>query len=240
MQPYIGITGIAREEEARLLALLAPRRDRPVMVGYALTPSSLVDRPISPRYVSLELLPELLSLTRSHYNVIHYSSRAEESLAALTRILSFDDIYEQGLCRGLQLNTRMTSCELFTLKDRFPALEVIFPLPIPERERWWSVIEEVALHPVDAFLIDPSGGRGLPFPLEVSARLYCDLRAVTGLPGGFAGGFTPNNVHKRVTALRTLVGDDFSIDIETGVRTNDLLDARKVTEYALGARRGFS
>lgn len=75
-----------------------------------------------------------------------------------------------------------------------------------------------------AVLWDRSGGRGLaesgwPPPLS--------------LPTGFAGGISKHNALAAITALKRKesINDEFWIDLESGVRTDDRFDLEKVVQF---------
>ncbi len=73
----------------------------------------------------------------------------------------------------------------------------------------------------NSLLFDPSGGRGLePFRWP---------RAPLGVRIGYAGGINPENVLQVLGDLAQ-VADEFSIDMESGVRTDDVFDLAKVRE----------
>jgi len=73
-------------------------------------------------------------------------------------------------------------------------------------------------------LFDASGGRGVEsdkFPAPYS-KTYC----------GYAGGLCPENVEDAILKLKAMepAGKHFYIDMESGVRTDDILDLNKVEE----------
>jgi hypothetical protein len=94
-------------------------------------------------------------------------------------------------------------------------------------------------------LIDPSAGRGKSFIIEDSLELelYRGLRQLSYLTVGFAGGFTGDNVAKRLEKIKTAVDSArFCIDAESGVRDevnpahgDDLLNLQKVRSYLQAA-----
>lgn len=74
-------------------------------------------------------------------------------------------------------------------------------------------------HRRGSLLFDPSGGRGehpsaWPLPPE-------------GLPMGYAGGITPDNVVETIESIGHIAAP-FWIDMESGVRTDDRFDLAKV------------
>lgn len=70
-------------------------------------------------------------------------------------------------------------------------------------------------------LLDASRGRGINTPIEVVTS--------PGTLIGYAGGITPDNVEGKLRLLlKHDSNDEFWIDMETGVRTNELFDLEKV------------
>lgn len=78
-------------------------------------------------------------------------------------------------------------------------------------------------------LIDASGGRGLDTPLTILPTVR---------KTGYAGGIGPENIREKLTAILSnpLVGE-FWVDMESRIRTNDMLDLDKVLEVILMAKK---
>ena len=71
-----------------------------------------------------------------------------------------------------------------------------------------------------SMLLDSSGGHGIDTPLKVLPS-SCKV--------GYAGGFNPDNVGKKLSfLLQNVRMGEFWIDMESGVRTNDWFDVDKV------------
>ena len=68
-------------------------------------------------------------------------------------------------------------------------------------------------------LLDASGGQGIDTDIKI---LQTDKKV------GYAGGFNPDNVEKKLSYLMENVNGPFWIDMETGVRTDDWFDINKV------------
>ena len=80
-----------------------------------------------------------------------------------------------------------------------------------------------------AFLYDSSGGRGTPIQIPPP-------RPIMDFYTGYAGGLNPDNVLDMVGALAPISNSvNVWIDVETGVRTNDVLDMVKVEEFLTNA-----
>lgn len=97
---------------------------------------------------------------------------------------------------------------------------------------------------IDYVLIDPSGGRGIPFDLESSVKIYSEIKnCCPDLTIGFAGGFTGENVASRLKDIIQRIGtDEFCIDAEGGLRDkitskygDDILNIHKVESYLKAA-----
>ena len=69
-------------------------------------------------------------------------------------------------------------------------------------------------------LLDASGGRGIDTPFKPFLR--------HGLKVGYAGGLSPDNVGDKLYHLLHEVDGEFWIDMESGVRTDDVFDLNKV------------
>lgn len=98
-----------------------------------------------------------------------------------------------------------------------------FVLQVRREEDLHAAAADVAQihHRRGAILFDPSGGRGerpaaWPLPPE-------------GVPMGYAGGITPDNVVETLDAIGYIAAP-FWIDMESGVRTDDWFDLSKVGE----------
>jgi hypothetical protein len=77
--------------------------------------------------------------------------------------------------------------------------------------------------------LDPSGGQGkradFTYLDDLITRLHID-EIKDRVQVGIAGGFTPENIHQYTTKYPS-----FSIDVESGVRTNDQFDIEKAKRY---------
>lgn len=71
-------------------------------------------------------------------------------------------------------------------------------------------------------LMDASGGEGIDTPFQVTSIPGCRV--------GYAGGINPDNVISKLEGLLQDGAQDFWIDMETGVRTNDWFDLDKAEE----------
>ena len=92
-----------------------------------------------------------------------------------------------------------------------------------------------------SMLHDASGGRGIPtesyeLPPE-GLQLKASKRAQNRSLFGFAGGISPENVESKIQQIMDLGDFDFWIDMESAVRTNDVLDLDKVAQVLSTCKR---
>ena len=85
-----------------------------------------------------------------------------------------------------------------------------------------------------SMLHDASGGRGIPTEVYEVPPTAADLKGVNRswtqnrALFGFAGGISPDNVEAKIQQIMALGDFDFWIDMESAVRTDDVLDLDKV------------
>ncbi len=140
-------------------------------------------------------------------------------------------IAQQRRCRTntLQLVDRLISGSYRDLRRALPGIALVQVVHVTGEE---SVEEALALAPhVDALLLDsgnPSlpvkelGGTGRTHDWSLSRRI-CDEAAA---PVFLAGGLTPENVAEAVRKVHP-----FGLDLCSGVRTDDRLDADKLARF---------
>ena len=69
-------------------------------------------------------------------------------------------------------------------------------------------------------ILDASGGHGVDTPIEIMK--------MDSVKVGYAGGMNPDNVYRKLRQLFVSDCGDFWIDMESGVRTDDIFDLDKV------------
>ena len=220
------------------------------MLGFLVSYKTLNGQPTkNRRYPPVSRLPDLLrAIDRQVLTMIHYNSKEVDTLPNQVAQI-FGGVYENGLCRAIQLNIVWPDIGQVTkIKEQYPDMQIVFqashkamdgktPHQIAQRIRDYG-------DSISYFLIDPSGGRGMLFDLESSVAIYSELREqCPDLTVGFAGGFTGKNV---VSILNELLkktgGSNFCIDAERGLRDkitsaygDDSLNIEKVREYLQSA-----
>jgi hypothetical protein len=169
--------------------------------------------------VKLNDLPVMLTISTAR-NVIHYRADDKENLSAeLHQLLRGLRLYDNGLCRRVQLNNgRRVLHQLPQIKEEFPELAIIMPLhPRIHPENLEKVARKAQY--IDAVLLDNSYGQGHQLDIAIAHKAYEQIRpALPGIPVGFAGGFNQYNIERIIADLRIVIPESFSLDAESGVR----------------------
>ncbi|KYK26761.1 hypothetical protein AYK26_04780 [Euryarchaeota archaeon SM23-78] len=244
---YVGITGYKTTQEVKDMAEMFRESGFPniryeVMFG-VLSSYKRIDDVNSEGKKSpcLSKLPEILQEIPSWgLPMIHYYTPRKESLC--TEILSLfthDPLYDANLCRAVQLNVDWPPLEhLNYIIKEFPELKIV--LQLPPRATEGLGLEEIAKRAkeydnlVKYALIDPSRGKGLDFEVQYSVELMSALnQAMPHTRIGIAGGFDADNVKKKVPLIKEKYQEDFFIDAQGRLRTEDrkALDLNKAERY---------
>jgi N-(5'phosphoribosyl)anthranilate (PRA) isomerase len=106
-----------------------------------------------------------------------------------------------------------------------PRWEFILPYGHDKRDLL-PLFEDIPNH---ALLFDESAGRGI--------SLDAPSAPIRGHFCGYAGGINPDNVKKTLDMIATVAaGEETWIDMESGVRTDDRFDLKKVRRVLEGAK----
>lgn len=172
-----------------------------------------------PRYPSMDWVnaflnrrPKIGGQARKSLHLCKKLARDAEEGRFPSDIWRFDRVQLNGYNPG-HWDPRMTAAA------SGPVGEII--LQCRSEETLQQVANDAArLGPHASVLFDPSGGRGVePFRWPASP---CGCRL------GFAGGINPDNVLDVIGDIVMLPRGPFWIDMETGVRTDNRFDLRKV------------
>lgn len=253
-RPYIGITGFTSKSEIQSTLDLFVRHgitlqtDRIPMIGILVTEETLRlgAHAKKERYPPFKEIPELLKIAKGKcFTTIHYHSKNPGFAEEVRELLSYKRIYENGLCRGLQLNlTDPSSREIQKVRKSFPQLAIILqlnPSLLSTNVKYVSFITKYDYRMVEYFLVDHSRGKGKPIDLTFATTVYKILKSRGIRNGiGFAGGFSHINISNHIRYLRReLDTTNFSIDVESGIRTQDKYDLGKVEQYIANASQAF-
>ena len=253
---YVGITGPTSVQETRDICREFSEADYSMesshvpMLGFLVSYKTLNGQATqNKRYPPANSLPDLLRATDGQVlTMVHYNSKEINTLSnQVTQI--FDGVYENGLCRAIQLNIVWPDIgQVARIKEQHPNMQIVFQAShkAMDEKRPNQIAQGIKDYgdSINYVLIDPSGGRGMPFDLESSVAIYSELRdQCPYLTVGFAGGFTGENVAPRLKEiLQQIKADDFCIDAEGGLRDkitsaygDDLLNIEKVRGYLQSA-----
>jgi hypothetical protein len=255
-KPYVGITGPVSVEETKsvceefLKANYSMAGEHIPMLGFLVSYKTLNNQPIqNRRYPSIHSLPDLLKETNGQVlTMIHYNSKEISTLSEQVEKI-FKGVYDEGLCSSIQLNIPWPDVhQVAKIKEKHPGMQLVFqasnkvlvgksPNQIAKGIKNYGDL-------LSYVLIDPSGGRGVPFDLDASISIYSEIRERSPyLTVGFAGGFQGDNVKVRLNELINRINEtEFCIDAEGGLRDkitsqygDDLLNLKKVNKYLQSA-----
>jgi len=255
-KPYVGITGPVSIKETKDICKEFSKAGYSIysqhlpMLGFLVSYKTLNGQPTqNRRYPPVNIIQDLLQATdRQVLTMIHYNSKETDELSHQVAQI-FDGIYEDGLCRAIQLNIVWPEInQIARIKEQYPEMQVVFQAShkTMENKAPTQIVQGIKGYRdlIDYVLIDPSGGRGIPFDLDYSIAIYLELREqCPNLTVGFAGGFTGENVAPKLEKIEEQIrGNDFCIDAEGGLRDkvtsaygDDLLNISKVREYLQSA-----
>jgi len=137
---------------------------------------------------------------------------------------------------GVQINVSWPNPEdINNLRVRYPKLKTILQV-----SDFSSLEERIGKYDVDYTLIDTSRGKGIEFEMDGAIKVYETIKRHNPAMIGFAGGFSPENVRKRVRSLIERLGaKDFCIDAQGKLRSGEYLDMIKVERYLKEAIEAF-
>jgi len=253
---YVGITGPVNVQETRDIcrkfseAGYSMESPHIPMLGFLVSYKTLNEQATkNRRYPPANTLSDLLKATNGQVlTMIHYNSKEINTLSNQVSQI-FNGAYEDGLCKAIQLNIVWPNIgQVSRIKEQYPDMQIVFQASHKAMDR--KTPNQIAQgikeyrDSISYVLIDPSGGRGMPFDLESSVAIYSELKnKCPNLTIGFAGGFTEENVASRLREiLRKVEADNFCIDAEGGLRDkitsaygDDLLNIEKVRGYLQSA-----
>ena len=260
---YIGITGPVNNREVEDIcrefseAGYSESSKHIPMLGFLVSYKTLNNLPTkNKKYPSIEKIPQLLTEAgKGIFTTLHYNTPEEKIDRLVEQVKTlFDKIYQENLCRGIQLNIKSLPVkQVQKIKEYFSEMKIIFQAN--KSVTFQKTPSQIADYINDYgnllsyVLIDPSGGEGLNFNIKTSVDIFNEIRNKNpDLAIGFAGGLSGKNVKKIILGLKSRLNhDNFSIDAESGLRDNhkcrmyeyhkydnnssDILNIGKVKDY---------
>ncbi len=255
-KPYIGITGLERQEQtASLSDSFVPLANYDLMIGVLVSSKSAFGIPTKypHRYPRAEDVSNIFLPEQGILNLIHYSTDERDHL--LAQMATVSD-FGYPFCNGFQLNMVWPELRaVVSYKDFEPehvlvlqcgsrALSVlgIDIRELPQKKDIDILAEQIIGYGdvIDYILLDMSGGRGkllnVPFTRAYLEGLYAK-RLYPKI--GIAGGLSAETLPGVAELFREFPG--LSIDAEGGLRAaDDHLDLPKAIAYLRKAAQYLS
>lgn len=256
MKPYVGITGVTtREQSSRIAdqfqsAGFSNRGRYQGMIGY-LSDWSFIRKgePLSDpkRYAAISDLPDIFDPTQEFgANAVHFLPEPHDSDALmrdLDTLFISNGVYERGLSKVVQINRAtqiVNPAVLARVIDLMPELVIICQVG---REDLQGSVEALIAKLAnfapytDVFLVDPSQGQGREIETDRFIDVFTVLRdTFPHVQIAVAGGISGDNVADKLDGFSRIIGQPFSIDMESGARDEyDELDLSKTRLYIQNA-----
>jgi hypothetical protein len=248
-----GISNICNEEEITF----------PIVIGYQVSYNSINKKIQGKRQPAFNDLGDLDKRTvdNGFITAIHYHTQDNETL-----ISDLEKVIEQGINPSktlLQLNALLPTIEILK-KIKEMGYKTIFKVAVSDkksRQGKYSIwgrdgVEDISygnsgslisqVHSRKNFIkyamFDPSHGTNLDLDLSEDSLAIRFGREIINSPEFeniglvYAGGINPVNVKQLTGLLHKHFPNRFSIDTESGVRTNNQLDLELIKDYLKGYR----
>jgi len=266
-RPYIGITGITTTEQVQVIAETWNKLEFPgydLMMGFLLsssqTPNCVSYPPasVNPRNVDIEKLPELLGCASKSVKLkplgnddyawvvraIHYHTKNRVFFPELSWLI--ENYWKDGQTGfdAIQLNIARPAPEEINKFQQKWDIDLILQVNrsiiehyFPDSEHEIGARFDTSYMNCPYYLIDGSGGRGLPIDIQHSyyikkAMMDCGFTNRFGV----AGGISAENVADIISDFPR-----WSIDAESQLRNEqNKLDLEKVDQYLHNASRAIT
>ncbi|MCL5018186.1 MAG: hypothetical protein M1416_00250 [Candidatus Pacearchaeota archaeon] len=268
MKNYIGVTGIANISDNVTTVKsfvnhgIDMESNHTPMIGFLVNKKTLYKIPAKAGKIPHQRYPPVSSLRRMMeyskgyaVNAIHFSARDDDNLdEEVKQLFHLDNIYRDNFCNTLQLNVLYPEKnKLEKILGEFSKMSIILQLPKRILEDKKNIAKKIKDYSglIRGVLIDPSGGKGKEFDIELSAEIYKRIKEkFPELIVGIAGGLNGKNVYEKIILFKEKIKSyDFSIDAEGGLRIyeedenknviTDMLSSDLVAEYIFNANRYF-
>lgn len=268
MKNYIGVTGIANISDNITTVHsfvdhgIRMENSHIPMIGFLVNKKTMHKIPAKAgkipyqRYAPVSSLKRIMEYSRGYaVNTIHFSAKEDDDFdEEIKQLFHLNNIYRDNFCNTLQLNVLYPEKnKLEKILGEFPKMSIILQLPRRSLEDKKNIAKRIKYYSglIKGVLIDPSGGKGKEFDVDLSAEIYKRIKEKSSeLIIGIAGGLNPENVEKKISLFREKIkSGDFSIDAEGGLRIYkedkdgnvviDMLEPNLVLSYFLSAMKGF-
>ena len=258
---FVSISAVSTIKQVGEIAEIVQKEDLPfqVVIGYQLSNKSINQGTQNLRQPKFVELRDLDRETKSYglTTALHYFTKDNQTVVS-----DLEKIVRLGINPNLtllQLNTLPLETEnLVRIKDM--GFKIILPVAVSNKKDGgyaiWKgegvqdvnsgevepLLEQVRERAkvIDYVLFDPSHGTNLELNLNEESlavkfgRGIINEKRTKSLGLVYAGGIKPENVKELGKTLRGFFTKGVSIDVESGVRTDDFLDLKKVRDYLVG------
>lgn len=243
MEKYIGITGFKTADEVKYVSSIAENGIPQIMYGILTTPKSIHNpESIGMRRPALVDIPGLLShVPANGLAMIHHCSDNRELSDEVLKIFSYEDMYDKGLVRALQLNQRLPNVsEVEKIKNKYSEMKIVLQLEPPDLENPVLAGERTREYGslIDYVIVDPSRGAGIRLDLGKSLQVLNEMpSSITPI---IAGGLDCSNVYDIVSYFRKNSDRQFGIDAEGRLRNYpEKLSLERTGLYIKNAMEAF-
>ena len=268
-RPYVGVSGVEREDEVDSLLRLhgerLPRQPRMLMLGAQVSYRTITGTTQGTGGLPMESVKGVYRRIKDEsrgnllFSLHYYTKPPQGDMTSLVKA-----VLEKPL--STQVSYLMENRVFSTYKD-FASTRPNFQLGLQLNVSWPDHAEvrkikmmypglSIALQmsdftgmagrlqgydSIDYLLIDASRGRGVPFDPSDAATVARSASAMTPAGLVFGGGLSEQNVSDRVLKLRRALNtSSFSIDAEGALRSSGRLDMQKVAGYLRKADEALS
>ena len=244
MNRYIGITGFKAAEEVHFCDSVAKGKEPMLMYGILTSQKSIHSPELEgSRRPAMTKVQEILSTVPEYaLPMIHHCSDNRNISEEISRIFSYDSIYDKELVKALQLNQRLPEIkELEKIKGKYDGLQMVLQLEPPDLANPQETGKIVKNYDgiIEYIIIDPSRGAGKELDLDntLEVLLALDTKAIPVI----AGGLNPGNVADVIQFFRKKYGDNFCIDAEGRLREDpNYLSRNLAGNYIRNALKAYN
>lgn len=241
---YIGVTGFMTRRGVEVALSFAPKHtELKLMVGVLASSKTLSGQTnrYPNRYPKVEDIIDIFTADERVLNLIHYSTDTLETL-----VEELEELVVLGgpNLHGFQLNIAWPDTKtLQRFRLKHPSLHLVLQIggkamrmvdDFEElRQRVGDYYDPQGFKTIDTVLIDPSGGKGIPFSPYQARKYLFNLQGFSGLGLGVAGGLGGPDTDHLLSGLKDFT-KSVSVDAEGNLRTKDswdALDMDRVREY---------
>ena len=265
---FISVSAVSNREQLEEIGRICREEDLsfPVVIGYQVSNKNINQGTQNTRQPRVSELGELDKITRDLglVTAVHYYTKSNETIVEdLEKIAGLGVDPPSTL---VQLNTLPPTPEILRTVNEI-GYKIIFKVAVSDKQSpkggyavWKGervqdietgevlpLIEQVydRKDSIDYVMFDPSHGTNLELSLDETSFAIRFGKAIasnndfSSLGLVYAGGINPGNVGNLTKTLVQFFPGRISVDVESGVRTDDRLDLSKVKDYLIACRDVF-